>query len=188
MSLLTLYIVLLLERLVILSSGQPSSIATYIPSVLAGVAALLGVFVVLNSPLRDPTLPNNDISPVFAAPTVNLRTPEDNLTPWQYMSVSWISPLISKGMTRNVNDEDVWDLGWEFKHARLHSAFRILQGSVTKRLLIANGMDLVRTTVLALVQLVSSKCYLSSIPVHRRTDSFLQRCQHRSCCSSFSLL
>jgi hypothetical protein len=157
MSLLTLYTGILLERLVVLSSNQSSSMATDIPSVLTGVAALLGIFVVLNMPLRDPMLPKKDISPAFSAPTVKLRTPEDNLTPWQYMSVSWMSPLISKGMTRNVNDEDVWDLGWEFKHARLHSAFRTLQGSVTKRLLVANGMDLVRTTVLALIQLVASK-------------------------------
>lgn len=66
-------------------------------------------------------------------------------------------PLIKKGkQTDNFNDEDVWDLGWEFKHARLHRAFRVLQGSVTKRLLVANGMDLVRMTVLALIQLIAS--------------------------------
>jgi hypothetical protein len=68
-----------------------------------------------------------------------------------------MAPLISKGMTRKADDEDVWDLGWEFKHARLHSAFRILRGTVTKRLLVANGMDLVRTTTLAFIQLVASK-------------------------------
>jgi hypothetical protein len=164
MSLLTLYTGLLLERLIVLSSSRPPSMATDIPSVVAGVAALLGIFIILNTPLRDPILPNNDISPVFAAPTVDLRTPEDNLTPWQYMSVSWMSPLISKGMTRKVNDEDVWDLGWEFKHARLHTAFRILQGSVTKRLLVANGTDLVRTTVIALIQLIASKSSFLSNP------------------------
>lgn len=66
-------------------------------------------------------------------------------------------PLIKKGaLKEGFNDEDVWDLGWEFKHARLHKAFRVLQGSVTKRLLVANGMDLVRMTFLALIQLIAS--------------------------------
>jgi hypothetical protein len=153
MSLLILYIGLLLERLVFLQSTLGFST----PGAMPLIPALLGVVIVLNTPLRDPRLPNNDISTTFAAPNVELRTPEDNLTPWQYATVSWMSPLIAKGMTRKVEDEDVWDLGWEFKHARLHSAFRVLQGSVTKRLLVANGMDLVRTTILALIQLITSK-------------------------------
>jgi hypothetical protein len=144
-------------------------LATNVPSILAGIAALLGILVLLNTPLRDPVLPHEDISPVFTSPTINLRTPEDNLTPWQYMSVSWMAPLISKGMTRKVDDEDVWDLGWEYKHARLHTAFRTLQGTVTKRLLVANGMDLVRTATLALIQLVASK-YFALIAHQNKTS------------------
>ncbi|KAF2684468.1 ABC bile acid transporter-like protein [Lentithecium fluviatile CBS 122367] len=154
-SLLTVYTGLLLERLFALSSHR-YIVASNIPSVLAAVAALLGALVIMNTPLRDSALPKDQISPVFTTPTVKLRTPEDSLTPWQYMSVSWLAPLISKGMTRKVEDEDVWDLGWEFKHARLHSAFRSLQGSVTKRLLVANGTDLVRTTALDLIQLIAT--------------------------------
>jgi hypothetical protein len=108
-------------------------------------------------PLRDPCLLSKDISPVFGRPTAQLRTPEDNLTPWQYMSVSWMEPLIKKGVTRQIDDEDIWDLGWEFKHARLHEAFRTLPGSVTRRVFVANGMDLVRTTTLNVVRLCASK-------------------------------
>lgn len=152
-----LYMALCTERLVVLSSMRSLQGSTGIASVTAGAAALLGVLVVLNMPLRDASLPVGEISPVFAAPTAKLRTPEDNLTPWQFMSVSWLSPLIAKGMTRKIDDEDVWDLGFDFKHARLHSAFRTLRGSVTKRLLVANGMDLVRTTLLAFIQLAASK-------------------------------
>lgn len=156
-SLLILYIEILVEHLIVLSLSRPPYGARDILLVLSAVAALLGIFVVLNMPLRDPSLPNDQISPTYMAPTVKLRTPEDNLTPWQYMTVSWMAPLIEKGMTRKMEDEDIWDLGWEFKHARLHSAFRTLQGSVTRRLLQANGMDLVRTTTLALVQLAASE-------------------------------
>lgn len=117
----------------------------------------MGIIVILNMPLRDPSLPNEDISPVYSAPTAKLRTPEDSLTPLQYMTVSWMGPLIQKGITRKMDDEDVWDLGWEFKHARLHDAFRQLEGSVTRRVFVANGMDCVRTTSLNLLRLCASK-------------------------------
>jgi hypothetical protein len=140
-----------------LSHKQAPFKAMDIFSVVAPVAATLGMIMILNMPLRDPYLPRKDISPVFGKPTVDLRTPEDNLTPWQYMSVSWMEPLIKKGVTRQMDDEDIWDLGWEFKHARLHEAFRALPGSVTRRVFVANGMDLVRTTAMGVCRSWTSK-------------------------------
>lgn len=127
-----------------------------IPLVVAAVASLSNVFIVLNMPLRDPALSRDGISPVSGEPTSKLRTPEDNLTPFQYMTVSWMRPLITKGKTRSMEDEDVWDLGYEFKHERLHSTFRVLEGSVTKRVFAANGIDLVITTLLGLFQLAAT--------------------------------
>lgn len=128
---------------------------------LCPILAFLGIVVIINTPLRDPSLPSEDISRVYGVPAATLRTPEDNLTPLQYMTVSWMGPLIQKGMTRKMDDEDVWDLGWEFKHARLHDAFRQLEGSVTRRVFVANGMDAVRTTSLNLLRLCASKCLLA---------------------------
>lgn len=157
LSMLLLFTGLLFAQSVLLSHSQASLAARDIPLVLAPVAALLGILVILNMPLRDPTLSTNGISPVFVAPTVELRTPEDNLTPWQYMTVTWMGPLIKKGITKEMEDKDVWDLGYEYKHARLHDAFRKLHGSVTRRIFVANGMDLVRTTSLSIVQLTASK-------------------------------
>lgn len=156
-SLLVLFTGLLLAQLVVLSHTEGSLRGKDIPLILAPVAALFGIFVILNMPLRDPALPKDDISAPHTTPTVKLRSPEDNLTPLQYMTVSWMVPLMREGVTRQLDDEDVWDLAYEFKHSRLHSAFRTLQGSVTWRLLQANGMDLIRTTALALVQLCASK-------------------------------
>ncbi|PVI04510.1 ABC bile acid transporter-like protein [Periconia macrospinosa] len=157
LSLLTLYIGLFVERLVIASHIPHPSVTRYVSSILPAVASLINILIIINMPLRDPILSSKDISPPFSEPTVKLRTPEDNLTPWQYMTVSWMYPLIKKGALKDkFNDEDVWDLGWEFKHSRLHSAFRVLQGSVTRRLLVANGMDLVRMTFLALIQLTAT--------------------------------
>lgn len=119
--------------------------------------SLIGIIIVLNMPFRDPSMSTEDISPVYGPPTVKLRTPEDNLTPFQFMTVSWMGPLIKKGMTRKMEDEDVWDLGWEFKHARLHETFRKLEGSVTRRIFVANGMDALRTTSLNLLRLCASE-------------------------------
>lgn len=143
--------ILLAESAIIISQYRDIQFA------LGPIFAFMGIVVILNMPLRDPSLPKEDISPVYGPPTVKLRTPEDNLTPLQYMTVSWMGPLIEKGITRKMDDEDVWDLGWEFKHARLHEAFRKLEGSVTRRIFIANGMDALRTTSLNLLRLCASK-------------------------------
>ena len=59
------------------------------------------------------------------------------------MTASWISPLLRLGSERQINDEDVWSLPYEFQHSRLHALFRELQGSVLRRLLEANGLDLI---------------------------------------------
>ncbi|KAH9868882.1 hypothetical protein J1614_007957 [Plenodomus biglobosus] len=156
LSLLFLFTGLLCAQVVVLSHTEVTFTVQTAPLALAPITALLGVVVVLNMPLRDPLLPKKGISPVFGPPNVGMRTPEDDLTPWQYMTVSWMEPLIQKGVKRQIDDEDVWDLGWEFKHARLHEAFRQLHGSVTKRIFVANGMDLVRTTSLDMLQLAST--------------------------------
>lgn len=110
----------------------------------------------LNMPLRDPSLPDDDISRPFTPPTVELRSPEDALTPWQYMTVSWMGPLVRKGALSRLEETDVWSLAYEFKHARLHEAFKALHGSVTMKVLRANGFDILGTVTLALVELTSS--------------------------------
>ncbi|KAF2275668.1 uncharacterized protein EI97DRAFT_420070 [Westerdykella ornata] len=156
-SLLVIFASILLTQLIVVYHQR----TLYTPGrnvlrALPTVTSLQGIVLVLNMPLRDPNLPHYDIAKPYSTPTSGLRSPEDNLTPWQYMTVSWMSPLIRKGVTEQLNDDDVWDLGYEFKHAQLHSAFRTLKGSVTRRLLWANGMDLVRTTTLSLVQLAAT--------------------------------
>ncbi|KAF2734542.1 ATP-dependent bile acid permease [Polyplosphaeria fusca] len=137
-------------------------------------------------PLRDPLLPSEDISKLFTAPTVKLRTPEDNLTPWQFMCVSWMSPLIRKGKTRQMNDEDIWDLPWTFKHERLHNAFRVLRGSMTSRLLQANGMDLIRTTTLAVIQLAAT--LLTPVLLQRLLASMSDRASPASASITYAFI
>ena len=118
---------------------------------LSAFAILIMTFM----PFRDPRLPAKDISQPRSEPTSVLRSPEDNLSLWQFMTVSWMTPLISVGCKRQLDDEDVWQLSYEFQHRRLHDNFRVLKGTVVRRLLKANGIDLVILTTLGLVELVT---------------------------------
>lgn len=120
------------------------------------LAALLSISFILYMPLRDPHLPIEGIGLAFEKPTHLLRSPEDNLTLWQFMSVSWMSPLISLGSARQLNSEDVWKLSFEFQHRLLHDKFRELGGSVVRRLLSANGLDLLILSTLGAVEALCS--------------------------------
>lgn len=107
-------------------------------------------------PLRDPKLPSGGIGAASEKPDHLLRSPEDDLTLWQFMSVSWMSPMISVGTQRQLNSEDVWKLSFEFQHRLLHEKFRDLGGSVVRRLLFANGLDLLILGGLGTLEALSS--------------------------------
>ncbi|KAL8936626.1 MAG: hypothetical protein Q9216_004827 [Gyalolechia sp. 2 TL-2023] len=92
-------------------------------------------------PLRDPSLQSHGIGSTFEKPHHSLRSPEDNLTLWQFMTL---------------NDEDVWQLSFEFQHQLLHQKFRDLRGSVVRRLLQANGLDLIILMSLGTVEALSN--------------------------------
>ncbi|OCK85996.1 P-loop containing nucleoside triphosphate hydrolase protein [Lepidopterella palustris CBS 459.81] len=153
---LVLYISILVAQLIVLSHDRSKWCVEDIPALLGPVIAFCGIVIVLCMPMRNPELPSDEISPAFGSPTSKLRSPEDNLTPWQFMTVSWMAPLISVGTKRQLHDEDVWDLAYEFKHRRLHDAFRELRGSVVRRLLEANGTDLMITSILGIVELLAN--------------------------------
>jgi len=91
------------------------------------------------------------------------------------MTVSWMAPLISLGNSRQLNDNDVWFLGYEFQHRKLHDRFRELQGSVLRRLLEANGLDLLIISTLAVIEQVAST-YLSHTSLFRLLTLYRLRC------------
>jgi len=123
--------------------------------VLATTAlALFGVIATITMPMREPGWSKFGISEPFSEPNDKMRSPEDNLTFWQWMTVSWVMPLLRLARKRQLNEEDIWLLPYEFQHTFLHDAFRQLRGSVLRRLLAANWFDLVFLTLLELVELV----------------------------------
>lgn len=128
------------------------AILTFLSTGFAIVAAMID----LNMPLRHPSLSGKDISRPFTTPSSVFRSPEDNLTLLQWMTVSWLSPLIKIGNKRQLNDEDVWLLPYEFQHRHLHDTFRELKGSVVRRLLKANWIDLALLTILAIIELAAN--------------------------------
>ncbi|KAL8792793.1 MAG: hypothetical protein Q9195_004606 [Heterodermia aff. obscurata] len=69
------------------------------------------------------------------------------------MTVSWMNPLLFVGKKRQLDAKDVWSLPYEFQHSLLHERFHELQGSVMKKLLKANGLDLIILTTLGLLEL-----------------------------------
>ena len=148
------------------------------------LAALLHLVVILCMPLRDPELPANDISPAVGTPNHLFRSPEDNLTLWQFMSVTWMAPLISIGYKRQLNDEDVWSLSYEFQHQILHETFRELSGSVVRRLLSANGLDLAILSCLGVLESLSSTFHVDSQRLFFPLTTF-QTLPDPYCCNSF---
>ncbi|KAK3688284.1 P-loop containing nucleoside triphosphate hydrolase protein [Podospora appendiculata] len=147
--------VLFLVELAILA-GVPGEAESGWPGILVRAAGIClpfaSLLVMFNMPLRDPLMSSDGIGKPLSEPTSSVRSPEDLVTLWQWMSVSWMAPLISIGYKRQLHDEDVWFLAYEFQHSRLHLLFRELTGSVFVRLLKANGLDLIITTFLGVLE------------------------------------
>lgn len=160
-SVLVLQAALLLTQLALFSSILYATTGwTPVLWAIQMVAPLLSAAIIVNMPMRDPLAGCQAICSPFAPPTYTLRSPEDNLTLWNWMSVSWMAPTVRMGCQRQLNDEDVWKLPLEFQHDRLHRLFRDVKGSVLVRLLKANAPDLILTTCLGILE---SLCTLMPI-------------------------
>lgn len=150
---ITSILLLVDSALLLLVPNASSGIWSRILAWAAGVCfPLASIVLMLNMPLRDPRLDDTGIGKPFAEPTNTVRSPEDIITPWQWMTVSWMAPLIKIGYERQLHNEDVWFLAYEFQHSRLHMLFREVTGTVFVRLLKANGVDLILTTALGVLE------------------------------------
>ena len=154
-SLLVLYLVLLSCEAVSWCSEDESqpSVATQLLATELCIAAV-SIVMILIMPMRDPNWSVVGIGSSKCLPTSNLISPEDNISLLQWMTVFWMSPLIRLGSQRQIHDQDVWFLPYEFQHTRLHMLFRDLKGSVLIRLLQANGIDLIIVVVLGVFELL----------------------------------
>ncbi|KAF3343906.1 Endo-1,4-beta-xylanase I [Verticillium dahliae VDG2] len=149
-TLLALYLVILVCSIIPFATLQFHFKSSSWPYFVNFAISLASIFGILAMPMRDPSLLTDGIG--HKDPTYTLRSPEDNLTLWTFMTVSWMAPLISRGKQRKLNDEDIWQLPFDFQHDKLHTLFRDLQGSIVRRLLQANGLDLLIISVLAILE------------------------------------
>jgi len=157
-------------------------------SVTSPVVAFVGVTAILCMPMRHPDLAKDGVARPFEKPDSRLRSPEDDLNLWQFMTITWISPLISRGYRNTLEDEDVWRLPYEFQHERLHLLFRELQGSILRRLLAANLLDLIITTCLGILETVAK--LFTPILLQQLLQSIARGSEHRheSLMFAFSIL
>jgi ABC-type multidrug transport system fused ATPase/permease subunit len=58
---------------------------------------------------------------------------------------------MSLARERQLEFEDVWSLPYEFQHRKLHDNFRSLRGTVIRRLLQANGIDLLLIVFISMI-------------------------------------
>ena len=163
---------------------QPDPVPRFkaIARYIAAAAALAAGFTILLMPFRQPSIPTTDISAVGKAPSSDFRSPEDNLRLWQFLTVSWMAPLISLGRKRQLNEPDVWLLGFEFQHRRLHERFRCIRGSVLSRVLKANGLDVMIISTIATLQMLCGWYFPSHS--HSRFLMYFQISRRRYCSSS----
>ncbi|KAF4983586.1 hypothetical protein FZEAL_1036 [Fusarium zealandicum] len=119
------------------------------------ILAFLAILVIGNMPLRQPSWGASDIGSVHRDPSNHVRSPEDNLTLFQFWTMTWVYPLARIARSREITVQDVWQLPHEFQHYRLYMAFRTLKGKLLPCLIQANGLDLLIATSLAILERVS---------------------------------
>ncbi|EPS33175.1 hypothetical protein PDE_08137 [Penicillium oxalicum 114-2] len=151
---LIFFVLCLLVETILGTDSRTQGKISAIAHVVAGLAALMACFTILWMPFRRSSLSAIEISGVGQTPSSDFRSPEDNLRLWQFLTVSWMMPLISLGRKRQLNEPDVWSLGFEFQHSRLHEKFRRLRGSVLSRVLRANGLDVLILSCIAILQML----------------------------------
>ncbi|KAF5640561.1 bile acid transporter [Fusarium sp. NRRL 52700] len=116
---------------------------------------ILAILVIMNMPLRNPFWGSSNIGNAKAAPSNHVRSPEDNLTLFQFWTMRWVNPLSRIAQKREIAIEDVWQLPYEFQHWRLHQVFRTLKGKLLPCLIEANGLDLLIGTFAAILERVA---------------------------------
>jgi hypothetical protein len=117
---------------------------------------LLSIIVVLLMPFRPISPTSGPISVVGTEPSSTERSPEDSLRLWQFLTSSWVWPLLALGKRRQLEKEDVWQRGYGFQTGRVIAAFRDVKGATLfRRLIKANGVD---CSILVLAGLASLVC------------------------------
>ncbi|KAG9310797.1 hypothetical protein JVU11DRAFT_8649 [Chiua virens] len=102
------------------------------------VAILFELAIVSTMPMQLPSsrINKEDISVKYS--------PEDYVTIFQWITFSWVYPLIRRGTSTTMNEEDVWNLSPTTQSRPVLSKFATVKGaSLLRRLFWANSLDLI---------------------------------------------
>jgi len=116
--------------------------------------SVLGLVVLLLMPINPSTYDVQEIAKVVATASSELRSPEDDLLLWQWLTVSWLETLLSVGKTRLINESDVWTLPLSFQHSLLIEGMKLLRGSLLRRVIRANAIDIVLLCIMSFFDMI----------------------------------
>ncbi|KAG8762089.1 hypothetical protein FRC11_011215 [Ceratobasidium sp. 423] len=103
---------------------------------LNSLLTFVGLVVIVNMPLSITGKPEVDEDGLLPAL-------EDHCTLWQWMTFTWVSPIISLGASRPLEEKDLWQLSRSMRTRVLMRKFlQVQRSSLLRRILVANAMDL----------------------------------------------
>ncbi|CAE6351129.1 unnamed protein product [Rhizoctonia solani] len=104
--------------------------------VLNSLLTFVGLVAIVNMPLSltgKPEVNEDGLHPAL----------EDYCTLWQWMTFTWVSPIISLGALRPLEEKDMWQLSRSMRTRTLMRKFlQVQRSSLLRRILVANAMDL----------------------------------------------
>ncbi|KAF7319859.1 P-loop containing nucleoside triphosphate hydrolase protein [Mycena kentingensis (nom. inval.)] len=111
------------------------------------VAPGLFLWIAGTLPLRH-VLPAPNVAKHTDVPSVSLSNPEDNVTLWQWVTFSFVKPIIRLANKGTLNEGDVWTLSPYFKHKNLFNKYLEYHStypthSLIRFLIASNSLDLI---------------------------------------------
>ncbi|KAG8768254.1 hypothetical protein FRC12_005683 [Ceratobasidium sp. 428] len=140
--LLTLYITHFLAACVGLYEASTASTGvdvfslTHLGRVVDSIITIAGIVIIVDMPLAITGEPESDEEGL-------LPSLEDHCTLWQWITFTWVSPIISLGARQPLEEKDVWQLSKAMRTRVLMRKFlQVKRSSLLRRILAANAMDL----------------------------------------------
>jgi hypothetical protein len=182
-SLLTFYIPALFIHVAFsVAPTEPSNTLRYCHGI-SGAASALSIFAVVSTPLTS-SIP---LDAPGTAPSNSFRSPEDNSTILQFLTVSWIGSILSLGTSGHLRESHVGQPTLELQCTRVCEKFHGTSGSIFSRLCQSNAVDLAIMSILTVFELACGESKFSSAGKYNSTTltTYLQSsCSH---CSSRKL-
>ncbi|CAE7216653.1 unnamed protein product, partial [Rhizoctonia solani] len=136
--------------------------------VLNSLLTIVGLVAIVNMPLTITGEPEADEDGLLPAL-------EDYCTLWQWMTFTWVSPIITLGASRPLEEKDMWQLSKSMRTRTLMRKFlQVHRSSLLRRILVANAMDLfldASLTVISTVMNFSAPFFLNLTLLAMKDDA-----------------